>query len=127
MAEKMTPLTEVLIVFGTQRPKEEKEGPNKEESDLINGLNIAYNAMTFINKYCKKYGVECIAAAEHNDEKTKHWHIFLQITTTLIMLALGERKKRCLNTAKDCKILVQKPLVISLSEVLGAIMQSIEN
>lgn len=47
---KMTPLTEVLIVFGTQRPKEEKEGPNKEESDLINGLKIAYNAMTFINK-----------------------------------------------------------------------------
>lgn len=31
--------------------------------------------MDFINKYCKKYGVECVAAAEHNDEKTKHWQI----------------------------------------------------
>ena len=43
------------------------------------------------------------------------------------MLALGERKKRCLNTAKSCKILVQKPLVISPSEVLGVVIQSIEN
>ena len=68
----MTPFTEVLIVFGTQRPKEKKEGLNKEESDFINGLEITYNAMTFINEYCKKYGVECVAAAEHNDEKTKH-------------------------------------------------------
>lgn len=100
----MTPFTEVLIVFGTQRPKEEKEGLNKEESDLINGLEITHNVMTFINEYCKKYGMECIAAAEHNDEKTKHWHIFLQITTALTMLALGERKKRCLNTAKSYKI-----------------------
>lgn len=27
--------------------------------------------MDFINKYCKKYGVECVAAAEHNDEKNQ--------------------------------------------------------
>jgi hypothetical protein len=74
--KKMTPFTEVLIVFGTQRPKEEKEGLNKEESGFINGLKITYNVMTFINEYCKKYGMKCIAAAEHNDEKTKHWHIF---------------------------------------------------
>lgn len=52
--KKMTPFTEVLIVFGTQRPKEEKEGLNKEESDFINGLEITYDAMTFINEYCKK-------------------------------------------------------------------------
>lgn len=99
--KKMTPFTEVLIVFGTQRPKEEKEGLNKEESDFINGLEITYNAMTFINEYCKKYGVECVAAAEHNDEKTKHWHIFLQITTALIMLALGERKKEMSEYGKE--------------------------
>ena len=74
--KKMTPFTEVLIVFGTQRPKEEKEGLNKEESDFIDGLETTHNVMTFINEYRKKYGVECIAAAEHNDEKTKHWHIF---------------------------------------------------
>jgi len=89
--------------LGTQRQKEKKEGLNKEESDFINGLEITHNVMTFINEYCKKYGVECIATAEHNDEK-KHWHIFLQITTALTILALGERKKRCPNTAKSCKI-----------------------
>ena len=53
----MTPFTEVLIVFGTQRPKEDKEGLNKEESDFINGLEITYNAMSIINEYCKIYGV----------------------------------------------------------------------
>jgi len=57
--------------------------------------------MTFINEYCKKYGAECIAATEHNDEKTKHWHIFLQITTALTMLALGERKKEMSEYGKE--------------------------
>ena len=73
--KKMTPFTEILLTFGTQRPKEEKEGLNEEETKFVNGLNIFANAMDFINKYCKKYGVECVAAAEHNDEKTKHWQI----------------------------------------------------
>lgn len=72
--KKMTLFTEILLTFGTQRPKEE-EGLNEEETKFVNGLNIFANAMDFINKYCKKYGVECIAAAEHNDEKTKHWQI----------------------------------------------------
>ena len=40
--------------------------------------------MDFINKYCKKYGVECVAAAEHNDEKTKHWQILFFQTMVLI-------------------------------------------
>ncbi|WP_148800654.1 hypothetical protein [Campylobacter concisus] len=73
--KKMTPFTEILLTFGTQRPKEENEGLNEEETKFINGLNILANAMDFINNYCKKYGVECVAAAEHNDEKTKHWQI----------------------------------------------------
>lgn len=73
--KKMTPFTEILLTFGTQRPKEENEGLNEEETKFINGLNILAKAMDFINKYCKKYGVECVAAAEHNDEKTKHWQI----------------------------------------------------
>ena len=91
--KKMTPFTEVLIAFGTQRPKEEKEGLNKEESDFISGLEITYNVMTFINEYCKKYGVECIAATEHNDEKTKHWHIFF-INYDRINHACIRRKKK---------------------------------
>lgn len=73
--KKMTPFTEILLTFGTQRPKEEKEGLNDRESSFINGLDITAKAMDFIGRYCKKYGVECIAAAEHNDEKTKHWQI----------------------------------------------------
>ena len=47
--KKMTPFTEVLIVFGTQRPKEKKEGLNKEESDFINGLEITHNVMTLFS------------------------------------------------------------------------------
>ena len=73
--KKMTPFTEILLTFGTQRPKEENEWLSEEETKFVNGLNIFANAMDFINKYCKKYGVECVAAAEHNDEKTKHWQI----------------------------------------------------
>ena len=31
--------------------------------------------MRFINVYCAKHGVKCLLVAEHNDEKTKHYHI----------------------------------------------------
>lgn len=99
--KKMTPFTEVLIVFGTQRPKEEKEGLNKEESDFINGLEITYNAMTFINKYCKKYGVECIAATEHNDEKTKHWHIFFTNYDRINHACIRRKKKEMSEYGKE--------------------------
>ena len=76
--KKMTPFTEIILSFGTQRPKEPKEGLNKDESDLINGLDMLPMVMSFINYYCNKYGVECIAACEHNDEKTKHWQIIFE-------------------------------------------------
>ena len=99
--KKMTPFTEVLIVFGTQRPKEEKEGLNKEESDFINGLEITYNAMTFINEYCKKYGVECIAATEHNDEKTKHWHIFFTNYDRINHACIRRKKKEMSEYGKE--------------------------
>jgi hypothetical protein len=99
--KKMTPFTEVLIVFGTQRPKEEKEGLNKEESDFINGLEITHNAMTFINEYCKKYGVECIAAAEHNDEKTKHWHIFFTNYDCINHACIRRKKKEMSEYGKE--------------------------
>lgn len=76
--KKMTPFTEIILSFGTQRPKEPKEGLNKDESDLINGLDMLPKVMGFINGYCNKYGVECISACEHNDEKTKHWQIIFE-------------------------------------------------
>lgn len=76
--KKMTPFTEIILSFGTQRKKEENEGLNKEESDFINGLDMLTRVMGFINGYCNKYGVECISACEHNDEKTKHWQIIFE-------------------------------------------------
>lgn len=58
--------------------------------------------MDFINKYCKKYGVECVAAAEHNDEKTKHWQIlFLNYDFTKHACIRG---KIWLYMVKTCKI-----------------------
>ena len=74
----MTPFTEIILSFGTQRKKEKNEGLNKEESDFVNALDIFSHANKFINEYCNKYGVECIAACEHNDEKTKHWQIIFE-------------------------------------------------
>ena len=76
--KKMTPFTEIILSFGTQRKKEKNEGLNKEESDFVNALDIFSHANKFINEYCNKYGVECIAACEHNDEKTKHWQIIFE-------------------------------------------------
>ena len=76
--KKMTPFTEIILSFGTQRKKGENEGLNKKESDFINALDIFSRANKFINEYCNKYGVECIAACEHNDEKTKHWQIIFE-------------------------------------------------
>ena len=76
--KKMTPFTEIILSFGTQRPKEAKEGLNKDESAFINGLDMLTRVMGFINGYCNKYGVECISACEHNDEKTKHWQIIFE-------------------------------------------------
>ena len=76
--KKMTPFTEIILSFGTQRKKGENEGLNKEESDFVNALDIFSHANKFINEYCNKYGVECIAACEHNDEKTKHWQIIFE-------------------------------------------------
>jgi len=76
--KKMTPFTEIILSFGTQRKKGGNEGLNKEESDFVNALDIFSHANKFINEYCNKYGVECIAACEHNDEKTKHWQIIFE-------------------------------------------------
>ena len=72
----MRSFCEVIITFGTDREKEPKEGLNEEESKFINENICMDRAMRFINAYCAKYGAKCLLVAEHNDEKTKHFHIF---------------------------------------------------
>ena len=71
----MASFCEVIITFGTDREKEPKEGLNDEESKFINENIHMDRVMRFINAYCAKYGVKCLLVAEHNDEKTKHYHI----------------------------------------------------
>lgn len=71
----MASFCEVIITFGTDRKKEPKEGLNDEESKFINENIQMDRVMRFINAYCAKHGVKCLLVAEHNDEKTKHYHI----------------------------------------------------
>ena len=71
----MASFCEVIITFGTDREKEPKEGLNDEESKFINENICMDRVMRFINAYCAKYGAKCLLVAEHNDEKTKHYHI----------------------------------------------------
>lgn len=72
----MRSFCEIIITFGTDRKKEPKEGLNDEESKFINENICMDRVMRFINAYCAKYGAKCLLVAEHNDEKTKHFHIF---------------------------------------------------
>ena len=72
----MRSFCEIIITFGTDRKKEPKEGLNEEESKFINENIHMDRVMRFINAYCAKHGVKCLLVAEHNDEKTKHFHIF---------------------------------------------------
>ena len=71
----MASFCEVIITFGTDRKKEPKEGLNDEESKFINENICMDRVMRFVNAYCAKYGAKCLLVAEHNDEKTKHYHI----------------------------------------------------
>ena len=71
----MASFCEVIITFGTDREKEPKEGLNDEESKFINENICMDRVMRFVNTYCAKYGAKCLLVAEHNDEKTKHYHI----------------------------------------------------
>ncbi|WP_297966321.1 hypothetical protein [uncultured Campylobacter sp.] len=71
----MRSFCEIIITFGTDRKKEPKEGLNNEESKFINENIHMDRVMRFVNAYCAKYGVKCLLVAEHNDEKTKHYHI----------------------------------------------------
>ena len=71
----MRSFCEIIITFGTDREKEPKEGLNDEESKFINENIHMDRVMRFVNAYCAKYGAKCLLVAEHNDEKTKHYHI----------------------------------------------------
>ena len=71
----MRSFCEIIITFGTDREKEPKEGLNDEESKFINENIQMDRVMRFVNAYCAKYGAKCLLVAEHNDEKTKHYHI----------------------------------------------------
>ena len=71
----MASFCEVIITFGTDREKDPKEGLNDEESKFINENICMDRVMRFVNAYCAKYGAKCLLVAEHNDEKTKHYHI----------------------------------------------------
>ena len=71
----MRSFCEIIITFGTDRKKEPKEGLNGEESKFINENIHMDRVMRFVNAYCAKYGAKCLLVAEHNDEKTKHYHI----------------------------------------------------
>lgn len=73
--ENMVGFSEVVISFGTQRPKEPKEGLSQIETNFINAQVSLDRVRRFANDYCAKYGVKCLLIAEHNDEKTKHYQL----------------------------------------------------
>ena len=73
--ENMVGFSEIVISFGTQRPKEPKEGLSQTETNFINAQVSLDRVRRFANYYCAKYGVKCLLIAEHNDEKTKHYQL----------------------------------------------------
>ena len=73
--DNMVGFSEVVISFGTKRPKEPKEGLNKTEVNFINAQVSLDRVRRFANTYCAKYKVKCLLISEHNDEKTKHYQL----------------------------------------------------
>ena len=73
--ENMVGFSEVVISFGTQRPKDPKEGLNQTEVNFVNAQVSLDRVLKFARSYCAKYGVKCLLIAEHNDEKTKHYQL----------------------------------------------------
>lgn len=71
----MVPFSEIVISFGSDRPKEQKEGLNANEVNFINAQISLDRVKRFANDYCAKYGVKCLLLSEHNDEKTRHYQL----------------------------------------------------
>ena len=73
--ENMVGFSEIVISFGTQRPKEPKKGLSQTETNFINAQVSLDRVRRFANIYCAKYKVKCLLISEHNDEKTKHYQL----------------------------------------------------
>ncbi|EJP76336.1 MULTISPECIES: hypothetical protein [Campylobacter] len=73
--ENMVGFSEVVISFGTERPKNQKEGLNQTEVNFVNAQVSFDRVLRFARSYCVKYGVKCLLISEHNDEKTKHYQL----------------------------------------------------
>ena len=73
--ENMVGFSEIVISFGTQRPKEPKEGLSQTETNFINAQVSLDRVLRFARSYCAKYDVKCLLISEHNDEKTKHYQL----------------------------------------------------
>ena len=73
--ENMVRFSEIVISFGTQRPKEPKEGLSQTETNFINAQVSLDRVLKFARSYCAKYDVKCLLISEHNDEKTKHYQL----------------------------------------------------
>jgi len=73
--ENMVGFSEIVISFGTERPKDPKEGLNQTEVNFVNAQVSLDRVLKFARSYCAKYGVKCLLIAEHNDEKTKHYQL----------------------------------------------------
>ena len=73
--ENMVGFSEVVISFGTERPKNQKEGLNQTEVNFVNAQVSFDRVLRFARSYCAKYGVKCLLISEHNDEKTKHYQL----------------------------------------------------
>lgn len=71
----MTPFSEIVVSFGSERRKDAKEGLSQAEINVINNHDFTQEITRFINMYSAKYKVDCLLVAEHNDEKTKHFQI----------------------------------------------------
>ena len=72
---------------------------------------IMDRVMRFVNAYCAKYGAKCLLVAEHNDEKTKHYHIIFTNYNfekhANLRLAADQKQQ---NLAKSYKIWEQRHL-----------------
>lgn len=54
--ENMVGFSEVVISFGTQRPKDPKEGLNQAEVNFVNAQVSLDRVLKFARSYCAKYG-----------------------------------------------------------------------
>jgi len=73
--DNMVGFSEVVISFGTERPKDPKEGLNQTEVNFVNAQVSLDRVLKFARLYRAKYGVKCLLVVEHNDEKTKHYQL----------------------------------------------------